>query len=377
MAALFTARKDVIMKRYGYLYEQIFDFENLYYAYLEARKEKRYRDDVLKFSANLEENLIQIQNELIWKTYEVGRYREFYVYEPKKRLIMALPFKDRVVQWAIYRVLNPIFDRCFIEHSYACRVGKGTHSAANHLQYRLRQLSRKPEKYYYLKMDISKYFYRVDHRIALSILERKIKDKDVLWLLEKIIKNDEMPFGLPLGMEPGECPKDMRLYDKGMPIGNLTSQLLANIYLNELDQFCKHRLRIKFYIRYMDDFIILHHDKRYLHRAKRDIEGFLNEELKLHLNSKTCIRPITTGIEFVGYRIWATHRKLKKKTAIKMKRRLRYLRKNYERGKTTWEEVNSSLQSYMGLLKHCNSYGLRNKLLEELKPVLQKDSSKS
>lgn len=354
------------MKRYGYLYEQIYDYENLYLAYLEARKGKRYRQDVLEFSANLEENLIQIQNELIWKMYKVGRYREFYVYEPKKRLIMALPFKDRVVQWAVYRILNPLFDKTFIEHSYACRIGKGTHKAAHKLQYWLRQTDRKPEKYYYLKMDISKYFYRVDHSIALKILEKKIKDEDVLWLLKEIIENEDKPFGLPLGMEPGDCPKDMRLYDKGMPIGNLTSQLLANIYLNELDQFCKHRLRIKYYVRYMDDFIILHHDKKYLHRLKLEIESFLNNDLELHTNKKTCIRPTTVGIEFVGFRIWPTHMKLKKKTAIKMKRRLRYLKKAYARGEVDLEDVNASIQSYLGILKHCDSHYLKQSIFRKL-----------
>jgi retron-type reverse transcriptase len=362
------------MKRYGNIYKQIYDFENLYQAYLEARKNKRYRADVLEFSANLEENLIEIQNELIWKEYEVGRYREFYVYEPKKRLIMALPFKDRVVQWAIYRVLNPIFNKTFIEHSYACRKWKGTHKAADKLQDWLRKLDRKPIKHYYLKMDISKYFYRVDHDVALNILERKIKDKDVIWLLEKIIKSKQKPFGLPLGMEPGDCPKHMRLYNKGMPIGNLTSQLLANIYLNELDQFCKHDLRIKYYIRYMDDFIILHHDKKYLHRLKVEIESFLNSQLKLHLNKKTCIRPISLGIEFVGFKIWPTHRKLKKKSAIKMKRRLRYLKKAYARGEVALDEINASIQSYLGILQHCNSYSLKKSIFKDL--IFTKDKIK-
>lgn len=353
------------MKRYGNLYKQIYDFENLYQAYLEARKNKRYRSDVLEFSANLEENLIQIQNELIWKMYQVGRYREFYVYEPKKRLIMALPFKDRVVQWAIYRVLFPLFDKGFYEHSYACRVGKGTHAAADKMQNWLRKIDRKPQKYYYLKMDISKYFYRVDHDITIKILEKKIKDKDVIWLLSEIIKSEDIAFGLPLGMEPGDCPKDMRLYDKGMPIGNLTSQLLANIYLNELDQFCKHKLRTKYYIRYMDDFIILHHDKKYLYRIKVEIENFLNNSLKLHLNKKTCIRPISVGLEFVGFRIWPTHRRMKKKSAIKMKRRLKYLLKAYNRGEVTFDEVNSSVQSYLGILQHCNSYYLRQAIFKD------------
>lgn len=162
------------MKRYGYLFEQVYDFENLYRAYLSARRKKRYRPDVLKFTANLEENLIALQNELIWKTYEVGYYREFFVHEPTKRLIMALPFRDRIIQWAIFRVINPIFDSCFIGHSYACRVGKGTHAAADRLHCWQKLVDRKPEKYYYLKLDVSKYFYRVDHGVTLDLISRKV-----------------------------------------------------------------------------------------------------------------------------------------------------------------------------------------------------------
>lgn len=353
------------MKRHGHIYEQIYDFENLYLAYLEARKGKRYRDEVLEFSANLEENLIQIQNELIWKTYEVGDYREFYVTEPKKRLVMALPFKDRVVQWAIYRVLNPKFDKGFIEHSYACRKGRGTHQAANKMESWIRRSDRRPGQYYYLKMDVSKYFYRVDHDVAMNILNRKIKDPDVIWLLEKIIRSEQMAFGLPLWTDPADC--DQRLYRKGIPIGNLTSQLLANIYLNELDQFCKHTLRVRYYARYMDDFTIIHHDKAYLHEVKAKIEEFLNNELELHLNNKTCIRPISVGLEFVGYRIWPTHRKLKKKTAKKIRRRVKYLTHKYQKGEIEWEELNASIQSYMGILKYCNSHGLQKKVFENTK----------
>lgn len=362
-----------LMKRYGYLYEQIYDFENLYFAYLKARENKRYRPDVLEFTANLEENLIQIQNELIWKMYEVGRYREFYVFEPKKRLIMALPFKDRVIQWAIYRVLNPLFDKSFIDNSYACRVGKGTHVAADMLQHRLRQVNRRPDRHYYLKMDISKYFYRVDHDVAIKILRRRIKDEDVIWLMAKIIKSENMAFGLPLHVEPGDCLKEDRIYFKGMPIGNLTSQLLANIYLNELDQFCKHELKIRYFIRYMDDFVILHHDKKYLHEVKMRIERFLNEDLELHLNNKTCIRPIDVGLEFVGFRMWPTHRKMKKKSAKKMKRRLRYVQKAYARGEASFDDVNSTVQSYLGILKHCDSYFLRQAIFNDFVLIRQQE----
>ncbi|WP_427340947.1 reverse transcriptase domain-containing protein [Caloranaerobacter sp. DY30410] len=349
------------MKRHGNLYEKIYDFENLYQAYLEARKNKRYRQDVLEFTANLEENLIQIQNELIWKTYKVGRYREFYIYEPKRRLIMALPFKDRVVQWAIYRILNPLFDKTFIEHSYACRVGKGTHAAADRLQYWLRKVSRKPEKWYYLKLDISKYFYRVDHDVLIKILQNKIKDKDLIWLLKVIIDSNGMKFGLPLGAEPGECE---RISGKGIPIGNLTSQLFANTYLNELDKYCKHELKVKYYIRYMDDVIILHNDKKYLHEIKNLIEIFLNESLKLHLNNKTAIRPISVGIPFVGFRVWATHRKMKKKSVKKIKKRLKFIKKEYEAGRIEFDKVNATVQSYLGIMKHFNSYNLRKKLFD-------------
>ncbi|EMT38022.1 Retron-type reverse transcriptase [Thermoanaerobacter thermohydrosulfuricus WC1] len=354
------------MKKIRNIYEKIYDFENLYQAYLEARKCKRYRQDVLQFSANLEENLIQIQNELIYKTYKVGRYREFFVYDPKKRLIMALPFKDRVVQWAIYRQLNPILDKQYIYDSYGCRIGKGTHKAADRLQYWLRQVSRKPEKYYYLKLDISKYFYRVDHQVLMDIIKKKFDDPNLIWLMDKIINSEDTKFGLPLNMDPDKCTIEDRLAEVGMPIGNLTSQMFANLYLNELDQYVKHELKLHYYIRYMDDIIILHYDKKYLHAVKDDIEQFLNDNLKLQLNKKTAVRPISCGIEFVGFRIWPTHRKLKKKTALKMKHRLKYLQKAYKRGEIGFQEVNSSVQSYFGMLKHCNSYNLRRKLFNIL-----------
>ena len=344
------------------IYPKIYDFENLHEAYLEARKNKRYRGDVLEFSARLEENLIQLQNELVYKTYSVGRYREFYVYEPKKRLIMALQFRDRVVQWAIYRHLNPWFDRQFIYDSYGCRDGKGTHRAADRLQYWMRQVSRKKQRFYYLKLDISKYFYRVDHGILMDILRRKIEDQDLLEILDRIINCEHTAFGLPAFTDPEDCPRAERLLDKGMPIGNLTSQMFANIYLNQLDQYAKQELRLHFYIRYMDDIIILHHDKRYLREIKDAIEAFIWENLRLNLNKKTAIRPISQGVEFVGFRIFATHRKLKKASAKKMKARLKYVRAAFERGEIEADTLQATEASYLGVLKHFNSYGLRKAL---------------
>ncbi|WJQ15787.1 reverse transcriptase/maturase family protein [Geobacillus stearothermophilus] len=312
---------------------------------------------------NVEENLIQIQNELIYKTYKVGRYREFYVYEPKKRLIMALPFRDRVVQWAIYQVIEPLFDRQFIKDSYACRKGKGVQAAADRLQYWMRKLDRSCENPYYLKLDISKYFYRIDHDVLISILRRKIKDEDLMWLLETIIHSEDTKFGVPLGDHDFE---QERIDGVGMPIGNLTSQLFANLYLNELDQYAKHELHAHYYIRYMDDVVILHPDKRELWKMLEEIDIFLRSELRLQLNNKTAIRPIRQGIEFVGYRIWPTHRKLKKKTAKKMKRRLRYLKRAYARGEVDADDIRSTLMSYLGLMKHANCHRLRQKILRGL-----------
>lgn len=344
------------------VFDRMCDFDELYKAHLNARKGKRFREDVLLFTDRLEENLIEIQNELLWGTYHVGKYRQFYVTEPKLRLVMALQYRDRVVQWVIYQQLNPFYDKMFIEHSYACRIGKGSHQAADRLQYWLRQVGRKAKKWYYLKLDISKYFYRVDHEVLFRIIGKRIKDERLLELLKRIINSDDTRFGLPAGYGPEECTPDMWLYEVGMPIGNLTSQLFANVYLNELDQHCKHVLKVHYYIRYMDDVIILSDNKEELHRLKADIAAFLTEELHLDLNNKTVIRPVTLGIDFVGYRIWATHRKLKKQTARRMIRKVKTMCQMVQDGEMSLEEFERSAASYSGTLLHCNCYGLRERL---------------
>lgn len=351
------------MKRLKELYSKIYDFDNLFIAYLEARKGKRYRNEILYFTNNLEENLIDIQRDLVHKTYKVGKYKEFFVHDPKKRLIMALPFRDRVVQWAIYRILNPLFDRRYIIDSYACRVGYGAHRAIDRLQYWLRYLSRRHDKIYALKLDISKYFYRVDHNILISILRRIIADEDLLWLLETIIRTEDSKFGIQLGDH--NFTKE-RLCGVGMPIGNLTSQMFANLYLNELDQHVKHRLKVRYYARYMDDMIIFHQDKQYLWWLKDEIGAFVENKLHLSLNNKTSIDTTNQGVDFCGYRVWPTHKKLRKKTALKMKKRLKHLQKAYANWRISFAEVNASVQSYFGLLEHCNSHRLFMKLCNDL-----------
>ena len=349
------------------LLERIYSWENLLDAYHEAASEKWYRDDVAAFAANLEENLISIQNDLTWHTYKVGRYREFYVYEPKKRLVMALGFRDRVVQWAIYLQVNQQLDNGMIYHSYGCRVGKGTTRAADKLPDWCTLVGRKPERWHYLKLDVSKYFYRVDHAVLLGILSRKYPDEDgFLWLMREIVECDHTPFGLPPGLSADEVPPSERLFEVGMPIGNLTSQLLANVCLNELDQFIKHELRAHFYVRYMDDMVLLHPDAKTLNEWRVLIEDYLNNVLHLELNSKTALGVVSRGITFVGCRVYPGYRKMTPKSAKKMKARMRYIAKEYEAGLIDFDAADATMQSYFGLMGHCATHGLQKWITENI-----------
>lgn len=292
----------------------------------------------------------------------MGEYNRFYVYEPKKRLIMALPFRDRVVQWAIYRQIMPIFDNQFYEYSCACRHGKGTHYAVDKLQYWLRKLDRSPKKHYYLKADVAKYFYRINHKRLLQIIKRQIGCEDTLDLIWEIIKKDDGEFGVQLGDHHFEQDKVKGI---GIPIGNLISQLFANVYLDWLDKYVKHNLRIKHYIRYMDDFVILGEDKKELHRVRREIETFLEDYLHLELNNKTAVRPVNLGIDFCGYVTWSTHRNLRKSTKKKIKRRVKKLSVKFKDEEIGLDKLNATVQSYLGILKHCNSYNLKQKIFGE------------
>lgn len=349
------------------IFERIVSWENLLDAYHHAAAEKWFRDDVAAFSASLGKNLLKIQKSLRLKYYQVGNYREFYVYEPKKRLVMALNFPDRVVQWAIYLQLNPILDRQFYYHSYGCRVGKGTAKAADKLQDWMRLVDRKPDDWYYLKLDISKYFYRVDHAVLLDILAKKFPgEDDLLWLMDRIINCEHTAFGLPPGKNVDEIDPSERLLDVGMPIGNLTSQLLANVCLDQLDQYIKHELHAHYYVRYMDDMVILHNDAKVLNEWKRLIDKYLNEVLHLELNDKTTIGKVKNGITFVGYVIRPTYRKLKRKSLRKMKAKIRYRQKEYAAGLITFDKVNATMQSYFGTMKHFDSYGLRRWISENI-----------
>lgn len=340
------------------VFDEMTSFEWLERSYRKARRQKRYRPEVLKFSSDLDANLLTIQAQLRDEAFHFGPYRKHWVYVPKKRMVMALPFDSRVVQWAIYLELKPFYQKLMIEDSYACLDDKGSLAAAQRLQYWLRQIEHKPG-WYSLKLDISKYFYRIDHAVLLDILSRRIKDDKLMRLIENIVNCDGERFGLPRFMGPDDVEADEWLGDVGMPIGNLTSQLFANIYLNELDQFCKHRLRIRKYDRYMDDTVALAPDKATANGWKDEIEGFLAERLRLDLNRKTAIRPANQNIEFVGYILNAHSLRLRKPTVRRMKSAYRGICARYFSGQMTEQEFKRRVAAYEGMMRHTDNTGLR------------------
>ena len=369
--------RERLLKTFKVTHEEIIDFENLLQADKNASQGKHYRDENLAFSAHKSDELIKLHNELTYfpkdgipgnpleSAYHVGRYRRKKIYELKPRIIMALQYRDRVVQWAYYQKLNPLFDKQYIEHSYGCRVGKGTTRARAQLQYWLRMASRSAKKWYVLKLDIAKYFYRVDHEILMKILSKHIRDPLILRDLYNLINCEDTAFGLPAGVQPELCDREEWLYNRGMPIGNLTSQMFANIYLNELDQFCKHDLHIRYYIRYMDDIIILWPDKGELHGIRDEIERFLAEKLHLELNKKTCIRPARLPVTFAGAQITASRIRMRKSTRKRMYRRMKFIRSLFEADHITFEKVNNTMQSYFGLIEHFTAGNLLRKIIDE------------
>lgn len=343
------------------VFDEISSYEWLERAYRKAAKGKRYRGEVLEFASDLDANLHRISQQLRDGTFRFGPYRKHWVYVPKKRLVMALPFDGRVVQWAIYLKLNPFFDRMMIEDSYACRVGKGTLKAVNRLQHWMRLVNGKG--WYALKLDISKYFYRVDHKKMLEILCERIHDRRLIDLLEQVIQCDSQNFGLPRFMSP-EDVEDWEWLDYcGMPIGNLTSQMFANIYLSKLDQFCKHKLKIRKYIRYMDDIYALFETKEQAHSAQAAIGHYLLNELHLDLNRKTSVRPVDRAF-FCGFEVTAFSLQLRKQTVRRIKESLRMICRRYFSGEYTKKEFDRRIASYQGMIKHCDSASLRYRLNE-------------
>ena len=351
------------MEKHSHAFERFATFDNMYDGYLLARRNKRYHDKVLDYSANLEEFIINDVNRLQWKEYTPGRLHAFYEYFPKVRLIHSLPFADRVVNCAAYNVLWPIYSKSFYEHSYGSIPRRGTVKAVQQLQNWLRIISNKPQDWSLGKLDIAKFFFRVPVDVQLRELGRPLDDSDMMWFLETAIRCDGRPFGLPLHCT--DVTTAERISGLGMQVGSLISQMTANVVLTPLDHYVKRVLRVPYYIRYMDDMVILTPSKSEAWDAIGAIDDYLQEHLGLQLNEKTAVMPPGSGVEFIGRRIWPDRVELRRSTSLQMKRHLAYVMKHYSTGELPLEYCNSVITSYLGLMKHCNCDALRKKVLED------------
>lgn len=336
------------MKTYNNLFERIYSFESLYRAYRRARLGKRQRVSVMVFEQDLEGNLIQLQNELVWNMYQTGNYHRFQVYEPKQREVAALPFRDRVVQHSLVSVIEPIWESRFIADSYACRPGRGLHKGTDRVQGMMRATLREHGQVFALKLDVRKFFASVDHEVMRKLLRRHIACERTLDLCDGILASSL---------------KAPTLTPKGLPIGNLTSQLWANVYLHELDSYAKHDLRVENYARYMDDVVVIHHDKAYLQDLRAKFTDFLRDELRLEVNDKTQVFPVATkhgrALDYLGYRIWPTHRLIRKNSIKRMLRTFRQLSKRFATGEIDFTPIRQSVASWVGHCSHANTHGLR------------------
>jgi RNA-directed DNA polymerase len=346
------------VKTYKHLYPQITAFENLYQAFKNAARGKRSHPDVAGFEFDLEGNLLVLQAELQTLAYAPGPYTNFRIHDPKPRLISAAPFRDRVVHHALCQVIEPLFERRFIFDSYACRVGKGTHAALNRAQ----QFSRRYP--YVLQCDLEHFFPNIDHRILRAQLAGVIADPSALWLCEQIldsgagIHREDVP--------PRFFPGDdllAALRPRGLPIGNLTSQFWANIYLNPLDQFVKRDLKCQAYVRYVDDFLLFADDKPTLHAWKQAIVGYV-ASLRLGLHEqRAAVYPASTGIPFLGWRLYPDHRRLKRRNGVAFQRRFESLRGAYAAGEINRERLEASINGWIAHVAHGDTWGLRRALL--------------
>jgi RNA-directed DNA polymerase len=347
------------MKRHGNLWPTLTSFEHLLRASEIAKRGKRFRPAVARYEFHLEQELLKLQETLQNKTYQPGNYRSFYIYEPKKRLISAAPYRDRIVHHALTGMLEPIFEPTFISDSYACRKGKGTHAAADRCQQFARRFR------YVFKADIRKFFPSLDHEILKHQIARKIKDKNVLWLAGLIIDSSN-PQEEVQHYFPGDDLFKPGKRRRGIPIGNQTSQFFANVYLDPLDHFVKERLRFKGYVRYVDDFLLFSDDKRQLSEAREQIRQFLTVlRLKLHPRKNT-IFPVKEGIRFLGYRVFPTHRLLVKENVWRFLRRVRRMQKDYGDRKTTLPEIKQRLMSWSGHARQADTHRLRTYLFDAI-----------
>lgn len=326
------------MRSYKDLFEKITSFDNLLLASRKAQKGKRFKSEVLNFNYILEKELFDLQNELISGSYTPGSYYTFYINDPKHREISAAPYRDRVVHHAICNIIAPLWDKGMIYDSYACRKDKGTHKAIC----RFTEYARKNK--YVLKCDIKKFFKSIDHDILKNILSGRIKERKTRELLYKIIDSSNA--------------------ENGLPIGNLTSQWFANIYLNEFDHFVKEVLNCKYYIRYMDDIVFFLDSKKALNKILLNIKDCL-AGLNLKLKENHChVWQTALGVNYLGFKVFPTHRILLKRNVHRVKRRLRYFQRKYAEGIIDLDVILRSINSWLGHVSWGDTYNLRKSLFD-------------
>ncbi|MFA6315140.1 MAG: reverse transcriptase/maturase family protein [Candidatus Paceibacterota bacterium] len=326
------------MKNNGVSYNHIISLKNIHEAWREFVSGKKYKKDVAEFLLRLSENTYKLHTDLKNKIYVHGPYEAFAVNDPKPRSIHKASVRDRLLHHALYRQLYPYFDQKFIHDSYSCRDFKGTHRALDRFMQFARKVSKSNKRTcWVLKCDIRKFFASVDHSVLMAILKKHVSDSDIIRLVGGVVESFK-------STGPG----------KGLPLGNLTSQLLVNVYMNEFDQYVKHVLKQEFYIRYADDFVIMHHDRKALLEVLPKIETFLESILKLQLHpDKVSIETVSSGVDFLGWVHFPTHRVLRTKTKKRM-----FTRIEDSQGK---EEV---VCSYLGMLKHGNCKKLKCRVMK-------------
>ncbi|MES3005964.1 MAG: reverse transcriptase domain-containing protein [Patescibacteria group bacterium] len=324
--------------RLNHSYQHIISIENLLEAWKEFIKGKKARKDVQEFERNLMANIISLHRELATKTYRHSPYEAFNISDPKPRNIHKASVRDRLLHHAIYRILSPFFDRTFIAQSYSCRFGKGTQKAIEQFQSYMYMASKNHTRtVWVLKCDIRKFFASINQKILIKIVEDYIPDKDIIWLISEIVGS-------------------FYTTDKGigLPLGNLTSQLLVNVYMNKFDQFVKHRLKAKYYVRYADDFVIVSEDRGWLIDAIKIMSEFLWNNLRLRLHpKKISIRTVASGNDFLGWVHFSDHRVLRTVTRKRMLKKI-----------AAKKGVEDTVQSYLGLLSHGNMKELGRKIRE-------------
>jgi RNA-directed DNA polymerase len=347
------------MKRIGGIWEQVVSFENLLLAYRKARRGKGRSPEVARFTLDLEQELLGLQRELRDDSYRPGPYRLFQIYERKPRTIAAAPFRDRVVHHAVMNLIEPPLDRTFIADSYACRRGKGVHAAVDRYQHWARRHA------YALKMDVAQYFPSIDHQLLKAKLERRIKDRRVLALLVRIIDTSPAVEAPPVYF-PGDDLLTPLERPHGIPIGNLTSQFLANLFLDGLDHSIKQDLRVGAYLRYVDDMVVLDNDKARLADIRAAVRERLHAERLLLHPRKAHISPTADGLNLLGYLVFPNHRRLRNDNGHRFSRRLRGFARAYAAGRMTLDDIEPSIMSWIGHARHADTWRLRARILSPI-----------